>query len=379
MKETGLPVLGDPPMRQSSVRTADRPLDLARTNSCAFLHARPGAEHGAVSAAHCPGSSEDQALTPSGQSLDEATQTFFESRLGHDFSRIRVHTDAQAAESAGAVHALAYTAGSDIAFAHGQYAPGTSQGRLLLAHELTHVVQQRAGGPSHGSSVQALEAEALESAARLTAGHPVRIAGHARVGMLQMADDKSLDERAQKIIAAAKDTAKPIDQRAVDAVNDILNAYWDPSMVKEIVYSEKEPGLATTPVGKGKDIKGTITVGRYFVEHIDSFARRVIQVGHELQHVRQQREGMGGEVKRHEREFLANAWSATEPEQAGTGRMSHAMRRDYADEALSQYYCLSPDEQKRYADKKTELTTLRDAEDKASGAHKDAPTAKCAR
>lgn len=68
-----------------------------------------------------------------------------------------------------------------------------------------------------------------------------------------------------------------------------------------------------------------------------------------------------------------------EPEKAGTGRLSHAMRRDYADEALSHYYCLSSDEQKRHADKKAKLTTLRDTEDKASGAHKDAPAAKCVR
>lgn len=365
-------------MRQSSVRAVDRPQDSTRTNSRVLPHARPCWEHKVVPAAHRPGSREDQALTSSGQPLDEPTRTFFESRLGQDFSRIRVHADAKAAESARAVHALAYTVGADIAFGHGRYAPGTSQGRLLLAHELTHVMQQRAGGPSHGSSVQALEAEALESAARLTAGHPVRITGHARGGMFQMAGDKSLDERAQKIIEAAKDTAKPIDRRAIDAVNDILKVYWDPSMVKEVVYSEKEPGLATTPVGKGKEIKGKITVGRYFVEHIDSFARRVIQVGHELQHVKQQREGMGGQTKMHEREFLANAWSAMESEQAGTGRMSHSMRRDYADEALSHYYCLSSDEQKRHVDKKAELTKLRDAEDKASGAHKDAPAAKCA-
>jgi len=65
-----------------------------------------------------------------------------ESRFGHDFSRVRVHIDAQADESAQAINALAYTVGRDIVFAAGQYAPETTKGRRLLAHELAHVMQQ---------------------------------------------------------------------------------------------------------------------------------------------------------------------------------------------------------------------------------------------
>jgi hypothetical protein len=68
-----------------------------------------------------------------------------EPRFGHDFSTVRVHADRQAAESARSVNALAYTVGSEIAFGPGRYAPESSAGRQLLAHELTHVVQQRAG------------------------------------------------------------------------------------------------------------------------------------------------------------------------------------------------------------------------------------------
>jgi hypothetical protein len=82
-------------------------------------------------------------LRSPGQSLDGDTRAFMEPRLGHDFSRVRVHTDARAAESARAMDARAYTVGQDIVFGAGRYAPGTSQGRRLMAHELTHVVQQR--------------------------------------------------------------------------------------------------------------------------------------------------------------------------------------------------------------------------------------------
>lgn len=83
-----------------------------------------------------------EVLNSPGQSLDAGTRAFMEPRFGHDFSQVRVHTDAKAAESARAVNALAYTVGRDVVFGIGQYAPGTSEGRRLMAHELTHVVQQ---------------------------------------------------------------------------------------------------------------------------------------------------------------------------------------------------------------------------------------------
>jgi hypothetical protein len=83
-----------------------------------------------------------EVLRSPGQPLDEGTRSFFEPRLGHDFSRVRIHTDSRAAESAQAVGALAYTVGSNVAFNEGRYEPGSTAGRRLLAHELAHVVQQ---------------------------------------------------------------------------------------------------------------------------------------------------------------------------------------------------------------------------------------------
>ena len=65
-----------------------------------------------------------------------------EPRFGHDFSAVRVHTDASAADSAKAVNALAYAAGQHVVFGSNRYSPGTSEGKRLLAHELAHVVQQ---------------------------------------------------------------------------------------------------------------------------------------------------------------------------------------------------------------------------------------------
>ncbi|HXO69437.1 MAG TPA: DUF4157 domain-containing protein [Bradyrhizobium sp.] len=86
------------------------------------------------------------ALRSPGQPLDTATRAFMEPRFGHDFSKVRVHADPVAAGSARAINALAYTAGPSIAFGAGRYAPATNEGRALLAHELTHVVQQARGG-----------------------------------------------------------------------------------------------------------------------------------------------------------------------------------------------------------------------------------------
>jgi hypothetical protein len=92
-----------------------------------------------------------------GQPLDSTTRSFMEQRFGHDFSRVRIHTSEHASASAHAVNALAYTVGRDVIFEREQYAPETEVGRRLLAHELTHVVQQREAPVLSASPVQAVE------------------------------------------------------------------------------------------------------------------------------------------------------------------------------------------------------------------------------
>ena len=96
--------------------------------------------------------SQINAIKGGGRPLAESERGFFEPRFGVDFSRVRVHTDAQASESARVVNARAYTVGRDVAFESGQYTPGTSEGKRLIAHELTHVVQQSANQMSHASN-----------------------------------------------------------------------------------------------------------------------------------------------------------------------------------------------------------------------------------
>ena len=81
-------------------------------------------------------------LKGGGQPLSESERTYFEPRFGRDFSQVRVHTDERAAESAQAVNARAFTKGQDIYFSNNQHQPSTNQGQRLLAHELTHTIQQ---------------------------------------------------------------------------------------------------------------------------------------------------------------------------------------------------------------------------------------------
>ncbi|TDW22079.1 eCIS core domain-containing protein [Kribbella kalugense] len=105
-------------------------------------------------------------LRSPGHALDGTTRADMSEAFGHRFDDVRVHTDALAARSAQAVEAMAYTVGRDIVFDRGRYSPGTSAGRELLAHELTHVVQQRGmswrpGSPLNvGASDTAAEHEA---------------------------------------------------------------------------------------------------------------------------------------------------------------------------------------------------------------------------
>ena len=124
-----------------------------------------------------------QALTrpPGGQPLEAGTRTAMERRFGHDFSQVRVHADAAAAQAAEALGAHAFTVGDNMVFNAGQLDAQTGAGQRLLAHELTHVVQQRGSGatgkPSQVVSQRGdpAEQEAERTAGRVVAGHHVDV------------------------------------------------------------------------------------------------------------------------------------------------------------------------------------------------------------
>jgi hypothetical protein len=98
-----------------------------------------------------PSTSADiRALQGRGNPLPVATREYFEPRFGTDFSQVRVHTDSHAAGTATSINAKAFTAGRDIAFGPGEFSPTSHAGQKLLAHELTHVVQQSGAPPNAG-------------------------------------------------------------------------------------------------------------------------------------------------------------------------------------------------------------------------------------
>ena len=123
------------------------------------------------------------ALRSPGQPLDREVTAYMEPRFGYDFSSVRVHSGTTAEQSARDLEASAYTVGKDIVFARGQYAPHSTEGRELIAHELTHVVQQsnnksvlaRRRAPGHSDSVEfrvgiEISAALANAAKRIVAG-----------------------------------------------------------------------------------------------------------------------------------------------------------------------------------------------------------------
>ena len=129
-----------------------------------------------------------EVLASTGLPLEMSTRRFMESRLGHDFSGVRVHTDPRASDSARAVVASAYTVGSDIVFARGRYQPASSEGRKLLAHELAHVMQNSGSGSGRGGltlgAVNAVEERQADAIADRV-DRPSRNLPHQHVGPTQ--------------------------------------------------------------------------------------------------------------------------------------------------------------------------------------------------
>jgi len=142
----------DPAAKQSAPKAADAaaPKKEKREETVIQRKAEPLAETQPATTG-----SVQEALHDAGQPLDRRTRGYMESRFGVDFGNVRVHTDDRAAQSARQINARAYTVGSDIVFSSGKYAPETSSGRKLLAHELTHVVQQSPGAARKATGVSA--------------------------------------------------------------------------------------------------------------------------------------------------------------------------------------------------------------------------------
>jgi hypothetical protein len=151
----------------------------------AVLHLQKTAGNEAVTSAieeQEPSPIKDVVGTGGGSPLDRGTRGLMESRLGADFSDVRIHTDSKASESARSVQAYAYTVGNDVVFQSGKYEPESESGQRMLAHELTHVMQQRsgpvAGTPAAGGIKISHPSDSFEQAAESNANR-VMASAHA--------------------------------------------------------------------------------------------------------------------------------------------------------------------------------------------------------
>ena len=150
-----------------------------------------------------------------GRPLDPEVREDMEGRLGHDFGDVRVHDDGSAHESARSVNANAYTVGSDIVFQRDQYDPSSSEGKVMLAHELTHVVQQRtgpvdgnpaAGGINVSDPSDRFEREASANAEQAMATPPPAVAS---TGLDGQAVQREVDDEAAPV---QRDEAPPLEE-----------------------------------------------------------------------------------------------------------------------------------------------------------------------
>jgi hypothetical protein len=138
-------------------------------------------------------------LQGSGAPLPQAALDQFEPRFGHDFSTVRVHTGGAAAESARELGAQAYTLGQDIVFAAGRYAPETPAGQQLLAHELTHTIQQTGGAPLAPATASAAES-ASETVSRTREGREPRGGPATQVGPCEDVAPQVVQQRSAPMV-----------------------------------------------------------------------------------------------------------------------------------------------------------------------------------
>ncbi len=194
-----------------------------------------------------------------GQPLDPPTRSFFEQRFRHDFSRVRIHADDQASQSAAAVGARAYTVGSQIVF--GQPSPG----RTLLGHELAHVVQQRAL-PSHATRIPvhtdpAAEREADHTAARIDSGQQVgAVSSGPRSGAViqrqEAPAEADLGYIEKGLIEAAAAPAVALGSTAHDMVKATLRGFYvelktnGPAHAHEVWEQVKDAFRHPTEIGR---------------------------------------------------------------------------------------------------------------------------------
>jgi Domain of unknown function (DUF4157) len=170
-----------------------------------------------------------QAQLGAGRALDTGLKSRMESAFGYDFSRVRIHTDPKAAGISAGLNARAFTIGSDVAFALGEYQPGTLIGDALIAHELAHVVQQAGGSGSEVQHEGGSENNALEEDADVSAIGAMVSAWRGVKGALKDIGNKAMPHlrsglQLQRCAAAAAPAVPVVGGAATSGVTELLIA-----------------------------------------------------------------------------------------------------------------------------------------------------------
>jgi hypothetical protein len=218
-----------------------------------------------------------RAVQTGGTPLPSAVRSYFEPRFGRDLNQVRIHTDAGAAAAAHGIQARAYTLGHDVAFAAGEFAPATDGGKRLIAHELTHVLQQTGGE------------RRIARTPAVTASEPAIQRDTASVAQV--------DTTARSLITAAQDAKRDAGMRATLLVWGILHNYFNAEStalwVNVVSFDAATTGLATSQVGTGAASQGKIVVGDDFRNNTSegTFEARVADVAHALEKIELWRRG----------------------------------------------------------------------------------------
>ena len=187
-------------------------------------------------------------ISSGGRPLDTDTRADMETRLGHDFGDVRVHDDSRAHDSAVSVNANAYTVGSNIVFQRDRFDPGSADGKLTLAHELTHVVQQRNGpvdGTPTGGGIKVsdpsdrYEREASANAERVMSGPAPAVAPSPSGPAVQRCGADG-----EQDVQRSVDPAAPVAQREGEEMEDeeaVQGSFTDAAVQREGEEEEEMP------------------------------------------------------------------------------------------------------------------------------------------
>jgi len=192
------------------------------------------------------------ALRGTGQPLGREERGFFEPRLGVDLSHVRVHSGGEATAAATALHARAFTVGRDVVFGAGQFAPATTPGRSLLAHELTHVVQQ--GRAATSTSTVQRKCSTVDVVLAAASGDYGALAGEIWLCLDEADKTKYID-------AALKGAARVLNKLPDDPVLGILWPMFRAGLIG-FVHRLQQPAVKPEEKVKAMDKLATIIAGK---------------------------------------------------------------------------------------------------------------------